>query len=395
MLNNARKCRSVEHAKGEKNNMHCKVSDEPFVVANETNPLLFSGKNRLGSSLSSASGEGGECKELLGDVPRPYTSRLRGRMILLFVAFLYGTLDVSLKMLYELPGPPSASVLSTLRGWLAAAAFLPLIPKMKAEIAAFGSHAETLADDETGIIPLQTAAFELAIWNFGAQSLLNVGLLFTYAPRASFLTQTSVVITPLLSFVAGQKVSGSVVLGCAVALAGLILLSDRGDSSERLSASDESMFSLSGGDLLVLAGALSWSMYVFRVSKIGERYPEISLQGVKSILLACLYSSWFVSSMIVCFFGGGWNMVADLWRGYGEFKAWALLFFSAIGPGALADVLQQIGQKEVSASEANIILCCEPVFTAILARFLLGEVTSPSEILGGALILVAAILASR
>lgn len=366
---------------------------EALVVKNEKSPLgpESDAKKTYKSSLSIATGD---CDTGEETSPKE-ASKLRGRFLLVFVAFLYGTLNVSLRMLYALPGPPSASVLSTVRGWLASAAFVPLIPKMKAELSTAASIAHEPNIGAKRRVPLWLAALELALWNFGAQGLLNVGLLFTDATRAAFFTQMSVVITPLLSLIAGQKVSGLVGAGCIAALAGLVLLSENGDPVDGASTSGgHQSLSLSSGDLIILAGALSWSMYIFRISSIGERYPEISLQGVKTVMLACLYSSWFLSSAIKCYVEGGWPDVANLWEGWAEWKAWALLAFSAIGPGALADVLQQLGQKEVSASEANVILCGEPVFTAILARVILGEQTTGAETAGGALIVVAALLAS-
>jgi drug/metabolite transporter (DMT)-like permease len=66
-----------------------------------------------------------------------------------------------------------------------------------------------------------------------------------------------------------------------------------------------------------------------------------------------------------------------------------------VATGAVADILQQWGQRHASASEANILLCIEPVFTMMLGRVLLGEITSAEEKLGGILIVFAAILASR
>ena len=68
---------------------------------------------------------------------------------------------------------------------------------------------------------------------------------------------------------------------------------------------------------------------------------------------------------------------------------------SAIGPGAVADLLQQKGQQETSASESNIILTMESVFAAVCAFVILGDVSSLQEICGGMLIVVAAILASK
>ena len=45
-------------------------------------------------------------------------NKLKGRFLLAIVAFLYGTLKVTLRQLYAMPGPPAASVLSFTRGWL-------------------------------------------------------------------------------------------------------------------------------------------------------------------------------------------------------------------------------------------------------------------------------------
>jgi drug/metabolite transporter (DMT)-like permease len=83
------------------------------------------------------------------------------------------------------------------------------------------------------------------------------------------------------------------------------------------------------------------------------------------------------------------------WQPTNWTTAGALLLYSALGPRTVADVLQQKGQKEVSASEANVILSLEPVFTAVCARLLMGETTSLVETIGGGLILLAALIATR
>eukprot|EP00588_Corethron_pennatum_P030985 CAMPEP_0194337112 /NCGR_PEP_ID=MMETSP0171-20130528/75240_1 /TAXON_ID=218684 /ORGANISM="Corethron pennatum, Strain L29A3" /LENGTH=216 /DNA_ID=CAMNT_0039100773 /DNA_START=14 /DNA_END=664 /DNA_ORIENTATION=- len=208
--------------------------------------------------------------------------------------------------------------------------------------------------------------------------------------RASFLTQLSVLITPLISISARQPPGGGVWAGCALALAGLTLLSlEGGDAATGIAA-----LSFRGGDLLVLGGALCWSMYIFRLSKMSGRYPALSLQAVKTVLLAGLYSSWCAASACGRYLDGGWSGVAHLWLGWKSLRVLGILIFSAVGPGALADVLQQRGQKHLSASEANVILCGEPVFTAIMGYLLHGEVTSSRENVGGGLIILAAVMVS-
>uniref|UniRef100_A0A7S1U643 EamA domain-containing protein n=1 Tax=Phaeomonas parva TaxID=124430 RepID=A0A7S1U643_9STRA len=147
---------------------------------------------------------------------------LRGRIFLIFVSFLFGTLNVALKALYAMPGAPQASALSFARGVLAAACFTPVL-FTKAQQEADGAERPKNYGRA-----MTMAALELAFWNFGAQGLLNVGLLYADAGRASFLTQTSVVITPLLSLAAGYSVNRSLWVGCGAALSGLVLLSSGG-----------------------------------------------------------------------------------------------------------------------------------------------------------------------
>jgi drug/metabolite transporter (DMT)-like permease len=249
------------------------------------------------------------------------------------------------------------------------------------------------------------SALELAFWNFGAQGLVTLGLLVSPAARASFLTQTSVVMTPVISALAGETLGPSVWSGSGLALMGLFLISTS-DTTMTLTTTSSLTF-LNRGDVMILLGALSWSMYICRTSKLAKDYPELELQFAKTALLAIMYGSWFafdaVSTLNMSATAGAnkseWSMEAltPLWAGWNSSPfVWMLLIYSAVGPGTIADLLQQRGQKLVtSASESNVILCLESVFAACCAYTFLGEVSSIREIAGGAMIVFAAILASR
>lgn len=121
-----------------------------------------------------------------------------GEVQLLIAASFYGSLTVAARLLYSLDGPPAPSAFSFVRGVIAALCFVPLLLKAPAP----GEEKEV---KKAGF---WLAALELAWWNLGAQGLQNAGLLFTEASRASFLTQTSVVLTPVLSLFFGEKVGG-------------------------------------------------------------------------------------------------------------------------------------------------------------------------------------------
>ena len=293
----------------------------------------------------------------------PTASRTRGRAMLLLVAFLYGTLNVVLRAVYATEGPPAASVLSFARQCLSVLVFVPIFafaPPSAPE--GDGSEGKEDGGGDPGAGPLWLAALELAAWNVGAQGLLNAGVLFTQAARASFLTQMSVVITPLLSAVAGERVNRRVWAGCGLALGGLFLISTSGAGTAG-EASVGAAADVLRGDTMVLGGALCWSMYIFRTSRIASSYDELRFQFAKNSLMALLYGAWAawtaaaaISSAAASGAGGWSEALAPLWSGIASPWVWALLAYSAIGPGSVADILQQKGQKETSASESNIIL---------------------------------------
>ena len=330
----------------------------------------------------------------------------KGRLLLVLVAILYGSLNVALRFVYDVPDiPPTAAALSATRGWLAFLCFLPPLAldqqnKKKLQTMDANSSNEKEGRD---LLPLFRSGLELATWGFLAQGLLNVGLVSTGSARASFLTQASVLFTPLISTSIGkQSVGKNVWIACVVALVGLVVLTmGAGGAATTAGASAAFSLALSRGDLFVLGGALSWSMYLFRINAVGPKHPDLILQGVKTGLMAVLYSIWWVaSSAMGSLSGGGLLSTGKLvfssipsWM-TSSCVVWIALFFSAIGPGTIADVLQQKGQKDVSPSEANILLSAEPVFALFFAVLLLGEKSSLIEMIGGALILLAAVVAS-
>ena len=246
---------------------------------------------------------------------------------------------------------------------------------------------------------------------FPPQGLITAGLLSSPAARASFLTQTSVVLTPLISAMAGESIASSVWGGCGLALFGLFLISTSGGTSAAAAAGAGAAAALSfnRGDAMILLGALSWSAYIFRTSRLAGSYRELDLQFAKTALLAVMYGAWFAldaySALGAAGAGGaaasassgGWaGALTSLWPGWNASPlVWSLLAYSAIGPGAIADLLQQRGQRGTSASESNVILTMESVFAAVCAYAFLGEASSVREVMGGGLIVIAAILASR
>ncbi len=71
---------------------------------------------------------------------------------------------------------------------------------------------------------------------------------------------------------------------------------------------------------------------------------QIPLQALKTRLLAVLYIFWAAATAAKAYFSGpaGWESVRALWPAWRSGRAWLLLAYSALGPGAIADVMQQV-----------------------------------------------------
>lgn len=266
-----------------------------------------SGNRRDGDAITDRNdSEGASNTNSLPSTAAMENKAMQGRIILLFVSFLYGTLNVSLRAIYATDGAPVASVLSFTRQCLSVLIFIPIYiaTEQSKHIYEKGdddkdTNTNTNVGDgkrkegeEEAIKPMLLAGLELALWNFGAQGFVTAGLLSSPAARASFLTQTSVVMTPLLSALAGEKIKSSVWGGCGLALCGLFLISTTTSTGDVIEGSTIdsalSTINVSQGDVLILD--TTWSLvmvnvylsYVKTCKQLQRSRPSIHKDGIVS-----------------------------------------------------------------------------------------------------------------
>lgn len=89
----------------------------------------------------------------------------------------------------------------------------------------------------------------------------------------------------------------------------------------------------------LVTGAVSYSLYIFRLSELGAKGLSTDLtQAVKTFVLAGLYLIWTgVDAAAVLAKGGS---LLSMWPNWTSTLAWGILAYSAIVPGALADIMQ-------------------------------------------------------
>lgn len=106
------------------------------------------------------------------------------------------------------------------------------------------------------------------------------------------------------------------------------------------------------GDGFILAAAAFYSMATVRLGLHARRLPTMQLAAYKSVVLAGISGVWLLGTAAALSFEDG--SLLPLWPGYQNAWAWGLLAFSAVGPGALAAVLQTF--------VSPLLLYCKPLW---------------------------------
>jgi len=91
--------------------------------------------------------------------------------------------------------------------------------------------------------------------------------------------------------------------------------------------------------------------------------------------------------------GAAGGLADMLWLG-SEWLGWLMLAVLAVGPTLMGFGLYNVSLRYLPSSTANLVVMIEPVFTAIFAFVVFGEMLAPTQLAGGMLIL-GAVLALR
>lgn len=231
------------------------------------------------------------------------------------------------------------------------------------------------------------------MWLFLGSNIQLVGLQLTDAARAGFLVQLTTVIVPLAeALLLGRRLPLQLVLACAVATAGVTSIAFGAGALDAAAGGGISARALQG-DALVACSALLYSAHVVRLGEFAARIDALRLARSKAttqLVLNCATIGALAAS------GGldviGWARSLELPE-YGVLAAVAL--WNGLVPSAFTTWAQSYGQAAVSPSAANVLYSSQPLWNALLAVLLLGESITPSEYVGGACIVAAALLAAN
>jgi drug/metabolite transporter (DMT)-like permease len=238
---------------------------------------------------------------------------------------------------------------------------------------------------------------------FFAVTFQQLGIMFTTAGNAGFITGLYVVLTPVFGIFLGRKTGKATWIGAVFTLTGLYFISVAGSGPAELNP----------GDVLVAIGAIFWACHVLIIDRLVQKTDPIILSsgqfmicGLISLAAAFLaepvLAEWLNSfdtnssaGMIEQTGLIEWTPLPALLSGLSSGRILVTKISGAIIPilyGGLASVgiaytLQVVAQRNAPPAHATIILCLEGCFAAFGGVIILHEPLGTWTILGFALML--------
>ena len=203
---------------------------------------------------------------------------------------------------------------------------------------------------------------------FFGSALQQVSLLYTDVANAAFFTIFYVPMVPLIVFILfKKKVHWSVWPSVILCVMGGYLLTNFYDASVRM------------GDLLVVAGALFWSLHIIF---IGELIHDFDLPVTIGLIQT------FIVSSLSFLIGISYEdfVIENILNEKFE------ILYAGVLSGGFAFVLQIYAQKNINPAPAAIIFSLEGVFATIAAWFILNQILNTNNILGCIFILAGVLL---
>ena len=201
---------------------------------------------------------------------------------------------------------------------------------------------------------------------FCAAGLQQVGLQYTTAGKAGFLTAMYIVLVPILGLFLGKKPGFSAWVAVVLAVGGLYLLSGT------------ELGGVSPGDWMLMGCAFFFAVQITLIDRLGLGYDGIRLNCVQSLVCAGL------SALVMMF--------TEEVRLQDILNCWLPLAYAGILSMGVAYTLHIVGQQALEPTQASILMSLESVFALVTGWLVLHERLSPAELLGCAVMFCAVIL---
>lgn len=202
---------------------------------------------------------------------------------------------------------------------------------------------------------------------FAASSFQQLGIQYSTAGKAGFITACYIIVVPVLGIFLKKKIGWKVWLAVVTALIGLYFLCIT------------ETFTIGKGDILLFICALIFSLHIMVIDYFSPKVDGVKMSciqffvcGIASLPPMFLLETPKVGHML---------------------EGWLPLLYAGVLSCGVAYTLQIIGQKNVNPAIASLILSLESCFSVLAGWIVLGERLSIRESVGCVLMFAAIILA--
>ncbi len=252
-------------------------------------------------------------------------------------------------------------------------------------------HDDTIVQNEQSTNLAWKYGIELGIYMFLGYAFQAIGLQTTTASRSGFLLYLNVKLVPFFSFfLFGKTIQRSTWISALIAFSGtaLLALDNANSGTGGLDAT------LTVGDLWSIAAAAASALFILRMEAASKSVPnsaELNSANLWTVaFLSFLWTNWISFNSL---HGDDTNLILQQTFQQTIYTILhnpvQLIYLSAVTT-ALANYIQSIAQKEVSAERASIFYALDPVYGAFFANLLLGETLGLWGWVGATLIAFAA-----
>jgi drug/metabolite transporter (DMT)-like permease len=294
---------------------------------------------------------------------KPRATVIRSDLLLLITAVLWGFAFVAQRMGMEYIGP---FLFNAIRFALGAGVMLAILkvwrkplPRPSPKSGKVVSEEARLSTNDSRLTTIRGVFLGLIL--FAGATFQQVGIVYTTAGNAGFITGLYVIFVPLFGIVSGQKSGVNAWGGAVLAVVGMYFLSVTAD------------LTISKGDFLVLVSAVFWAVHVLYTGWLSPQHSAVRLALVQYLVVSVL-------SFIAAFFFET-NTLQGVWM-----AAWPILYGGILSVG-IGYTLQIVGQKKAPPTHAAIIMSLEAVFAVIGGMIILSETMSERKWLGAGLML--------
>jgi len=192
-------------------------------------------------------------------------------------------------------------------------------------------------------------------------SLQQIGIVYTSAGKAGFITGIYVIIVPILGIFFRKKAGWQQWTGAVLSITGLYFLSIKGS------------LRINKGDVFVLLSAFFWASHVIAISHFSPKVNALKLAFIQYVICGTL-------SLITAFLLEYMSWILIM-------QAWIPILYGSLFSVGIAYTIQIFAQKEANPAHAAIILSLEGVFAVIGGWLILGESLGFKGLLGCSLML--------